>query len=54
MVDTYLIVTPSGYIVEAVYSLDAARKAVKYYESLADYGYKDLTILKIVKTEMIQ
>lgn len=54
MVDTYLIVTPSGYIVEAVYSLDAARKAVKYYESLADYEYKDLTIQKIVKTEMVR
>ena len=54
MFDAYLIVTPSGYIVEAVYSLDAARKAVKYYESLADYEYKDLTILKIVKTEMVR
>lgn len=54
MSDAHLIVTPSGYIVDAVYSLAAARKAVKYYESLADYEYKDLTILKIVKTEMVQ
>ena len=50
----YIIVTPSGYIVEATCSVDAAKKAKNYMESLADYGYHDLTIQKIVKTEMVR
>ena len=49
----YIIVTPSGYIVEATCSVDAAKKAKNYMESLVDYGYHDLTIQKIVKTEMV-
>lgn len=54
MSDTFLIVAPSGYVVGVRYSEDEAKKAVTYYESLADYGYKDLAVYKIVKTEMVQ
>ena len=52
--DVFLIATPSEYVVTIAYSEDAAKKAKKALESYADYGYHDLTIQKIVKTEMVR